>query len=375
MSLGWVIVIAIIKVVAVMGLILSLTPILIWFERKASAWMQDRMGPNRANVYLPGVKVNITLWGLIHAVADVVKLFSKEDITPANVNKVFYHVGPFITMTVACMTFAVIPLASPFLYGDPASPSKFLIQIADLNVGLLYILAVGGMGIYGLMVAGWASNNKYSMLGTIRSGAQLISYEVAMGLAVMGPILVYGSMRLPEIVEGQGAILWGAGWGFLLQPFACLMFITASFAETNRIPFDLPEGDSELVAGFHLEYSSMKFALFFMGEYTNILVASAFMVCLFFGGYQVPFLPTDTLYFYIGKIGLPLWLTSLVVVGIQFNVFIVKLLFFGFMFIWVRWTLPRFRFDQLMTVGWKYMIPLTLANVVVTGVVVFFMVR
>ncbi|MBI5846335.1 MAG: NADH-quinone oxidoreductase subunit NuoH [Deltaproteobacteria bacterium] len=375
MSLGWVIVIAIIKVVAVMGLILSLTPILIWFERKASAWMQDRMGPNRANVYLPGVKVNITLWGLIHAVADVVKLFSKEDITPANVNKVFYHVGPFITMTVACMTFAVIPLASPFLYGDPASPSKFLIQIADLNVGLLYILAVGGMGIYGLMVAGWASNNKYSMLGTIRSGAQLISYEVAMGLAVMGPILVYGSMRLPEIVEGQGAILWGAGWGFLLQPLACLMFITASFAETNRIPFDLPEGDSELVAGFHLEYSSMKFALFFMGEYTNILVASAFMVCLFFGGYQVPFLTTPVLYNLVGSIGLPLWMTSLVVVGIQFNTFIIKLLFFGFMFIWVRWTLPRFRFDQLMIVGWKYMIPLTLANVVVTGVVVFFMVR
>ncbi len=373
MSLGWEIIIAVVKVVAVMGLILSLTPILIWFERKASAWMQDRMGPNRANIYLPYVEKNLTLWGLIHAVADVVKLFSKEDITPANVNKVFYHVGPFITMTVACMTFAVIPLASPFKWG--LGPGQFFpIQIADLNVGILYVLAVGGMGIYGLMVAGWASNNKYAMLGTIRSGSQMISYEVAMGLAVMGPVLVYGSLQLPKIVEGQG-MLYGAGWGFVLQPLACLLFITAAFAETNRIPFDLPEGDSELVAGFHLEYSSMKFALFFMGEYTNILVAAGVMVCLFFGGYQVPFVPTPLLYKAVGFLGLPLWLTSLIVVGIQFNVFIAKLLFFGFLFIWVRWTLPRFRFDQLLEVGWKYMIPLTLANVVVTGIVVFFMVR
>jgi len=366
------IIIVFVKLVAIMGLLLTLMPVLIWFERKVSAWMQDRTGPNRANIYIPGIKVNLRLGGLVHAIADVVKLLSKEDITPQNVNKFLYHLGPFITMTVAAMTFAVIPIASPLrLGGGKVIP----IQIADLNVGILYVLAVAGMGIYGLIIAGWASNNKYTMLGSIRAGSQMISYEIAMGLAVMGPVLVYGSLQIPVIVEGQGSLISGISWGFLLQPVACLLFMTSAFAETNRIPFDLPEGDSELVAGFHLEYSSMKFALFFMGEYTNILVASGLIVSLFFGGYQIPFLATGTLYSIFGFLGLPELWSSIFVVVLQVLCFTVKLIFFGFFFIWVRWTLPRFRFDQLLELGWKYMIPLSLANMVVTAVVVYGFVR
>jgi NADH-quinone oxidoreductase subunit H len=371
LSLGAYIIVSLVKVVAIMGLILSLTPLLIWFERKASAWMQDRTGPNRANIYLPIVKKDIRLAGLIHTIADVVKLLSKEDITPQNVNKFLYHLAPFITMTVACMTFAVIPLASPLKIGDIMIP----IQIADLNVGVLYVLAVAGMGIYGLIIAGYASNNKYAMLGAIRSGSQMISYEIAMGLSVMGPVLVFGSLQIPQIVENQGNLFMGISWGFILQPIACLLFITSAFAETNRIPFDLPEGDSELVAGFHLEYSSMKFALFFMGEYTNILVAAGLITSLFFGGYQIPFLPTETLYSIFKFLHLPMIISSILVVLLQLGCFLVKLIFFGFLFIWVRWTLPRFRFDQLLEVGWKYMIPLSLANIVITAVVVYGFVR
>ncbi len=379
MSLGWIIAVSIVKVLVIMIIVLNLMPILIWSERKASAWMQDRIGPNRAAIPVFGKQIK--LFGMIHAVADVVKLLAKEDITPANANKILFHLGPFITMTVACMTFAVVPLASPFLFGDPAAPSVFKIQIADLNVGVLYVLAIASMGIYGLIISGWASNNKYTLLGSIRSGAQMISYEIAMGFSVMGVALVYGSLQLPVIVEGQGNlfsgvlgdVLGGSGvsWGMILQPVACILFITAAFAETNRIPFDLPEGDSELVAGYHLEYSSMKFALFFMGEYANMLVASALMVSLFFGGYQVPFLPTEVLRGLVAAIGLPLWGTSLLVCAVQFVTFVTKVIFFGFLFIWIRWTLPRFRFDQLMELGWKYMIPISLANVVVTGIVVF----
>lgn len=371
LSLGTYIIVSLVKVVVIMGIILSLVPLLIWFERKASAWMQDRMGPNRANIYIPIVKKDIRLAGLIHAIADVIKLLSKEDITPQNVNKFLYHLAPFITMTVACMTFAVIPLSSPLLIGDLSIP----IQIADLNVGVLYVIAVAGMGIYGLIIAGYASNNKYAMLGTIRSGAQMISYEISMGLAIMGPVLVYGSLQIPIIVEGQGNLFMGISWGFILQPIACLLFITSAFAETNRIPFDLPEGDSELVAGFHLEYSSMKFALFFMGEYTNILVAAGLITSLFFGGYQIPFVPTEALYNFFGFLSFPNLLSSILVVLMQIGCFIIKLIFFGFLFIWVRWTLPRFRFDQLLEVGWKYMIPLSLANIVVSAIVVYGIVR
>lgn len=414
-------VLILVKILVPFLIIFNIIPLLIWAERKGSAFIQDRHGPNRASIL--GLRVG----GLLHSLADVVKLMTKEDIIPTHVNKPFYILAPFLTLMIACVTFIVIPFAHPITI-DGVSYS---LQAADLNVGILYILAMTSMGVFGIMLAGWSANNKFALLGGARSSAQMFSYEISMGLSLISVILMTGSFQVGDIVAHQGAN--PLSWNFVSQPLACLMFIVASFAETNRTPFDLPEGESEIVAGYHVEYSSMKFAMFFMAEYANMIIASAMIASLFFGGWQVPFMSTDflrenangglflilmahgILFLIIGAsllarfkpgrygdkrdyemlvLGIPLLMLGLIIslltiIGggaielpdlgrqifaafIQFGMFIGKVLFFCWLFIWVRWTLPRFRYDQLMHLGWKVMIPLSLANVAVTAVVLLF---
>jgi NADH-quinone oxidoreductase subunit H len=405
------------KILGPFVILMQILPFLIWLERKGAAYIQDRRGPNRASI------LGIRLGGLIHSLADVVKLVFKEDIYPTHANKFIYALAPFLSMAVACMTFAVIPWAAPLEWNGQA----FSLQAADLNVGILYIFAISSMGVYGIMLAGWGSNNKYSLLGGLRSSSQMISYELTLSLSVVGVLILAGSLDLGTIVQSQSEKVWN--WNVLRQPLGCLLFIVAAFAETNRLPFDLPEAEAELVAGYHVEYSSLKFALFFMAEYVNMTIASALMATLFFGGWQVPFVGTETLrahatpilyYSVIGfgvisillgwlvlkrkrvanyhdarryepkVIGIPAVLVGMALVvgqilygpialngdasqiaaaAFQFGAFLAKILFFCWVFIWVRWTLPRFRYDQLMRLGWKVMLPLAILNVAATAAI------
>ncbi len=409
--------VAALKTFLIFFVVINIVPLLIWLERKGAAYIQDRRGPNRAAIF------GVRLGGLIHSLNDVVKLLFKEDIIPSHVNKPLFILAPMIAMFVATITMAVIPFGDPVVIGSHA---PFLLQVADLNVGLLYVFAVSSLGVYGVMLAGWAANNKYALLGGLRSAAQMVSYEVSMGLSVVGIFLMAGSLRLSDIVNQQGANLFH--WNIFLQPVAFFIFLAALFAETNRLPFDLPEGESELVAGFHVEYSSMKFALFFMAEYAHIIVGSCIIATLFFGGWNIPFVSSEWikmnadlvlkilwmglgLFSVVGgsllcrrfkkqrygdlrdfeplvfgvpgvltgfgllglfaifgnKVFLPEWGPSVLLAAIQIGVFLAKVLFFCFFFIWVRWTLPRFRYDQLMKLGWKIMLPLALANILVTA--------
>jgi NADH-quinone oxidoreductase subunit H len=330
------IIVAFIKIVLVLLVILTTVANLVYAERKISAAIQNRIGPNRVGP-----------WGLFQAPADVLKLFIKEDIVPAKANHFIHTLAPIISITVALTTFAVIPFGSTItLFGR-----EIKLMIADVNIGVLYILAMTSMGVYGLTLSGWASNNKYSLLGALRSSAQLISYEISMGLSVVGVMMVAGTLQLDRIVEMQS----GFAWNMFLTPIGFITFVVASFAETNRLPFDLPEAEPELVGGYHTEYSGMKFGTFFLAEYANMITSSALIVTLFLGGYQFPYLET---------FGLPaLWVSIL-----QILTFVVKVLAMLFFYMWIRWTIPRFRYDQLMNLGWKVMLPLALLNLVVTGV-------
>jgi NADH-quinone oxidoreductase subunit H len=410
------------KCVFMIALIMLMVVVLIWAERKGAAFIQDRTGPNRAGI--GGVR----LAGLVHPVADVLKLLFKEDVTPADRHKALYNVAPWVVFTVALCTYAVIP------FGDHLTVAgrQVALVVADLDVGVLYVLAVASLGTYGVVMAGWAANNKFTFLGGIRSTAQMISYEITMGLALMGLMMIFSSLKLSDMVAGQGDLLWGflPKWGVVVQPLGFILFIVAVYAETNRNPFDLPEGESEIVAGYHLEYSSMKFALFFMAEYAHMVVGAALIATLYFGGYQIPWLPRPVLEAHAGTLltlklagivvaslviamlflrrvqrekgkfgdardrepvlGMLFWLVlaaaaagglvlrpwtigpagaDLVATLFQVTAFVAKLVFFAWLFIWVRWTLPRFRYDQLMHLGWKVLLPLGVANVVVTAVV------
>lgn len=333
-------------------LVISLIPLLIWMERKVSAYIQDRRGPNRASIF------GVRLWGMIHNIADVIKLLTKEDIIPAGANKFYFVLAPAILMFVSFVAVAVIPFADSVYWEEGQVISM---QLADLDVGLLYILAISSLAVYSIMLAGWSSNNKYSFLGGLRASSQMISYEIAMGLSVVALFMISGSVGLNEIVRDQGPLPWH--WNFFRQPLAFFVFLAASYAETNRTPFDLPEGESEIVAGYHVEYSSMKFAMFFMGEYAAMVIASAVAASLFLGGWQVPFLSTENL-----RSMAPVFLhPSFFAAVLQMTTFLAKILFFCFLFVWVRWTLPRFRYDQLMSFGWRVMLPLALLNILATG--------
>jgi NADH-quinone oxidoreductase subunit H len=409
------------KILFMFLLIMGFVPLLIWAERKGSAFIQDRTGPNRAAV------LGIRLAGLVHPIADVLKLVFKEDVMPAERHRFLYAFAPMLVMIVAMSTYAVIPFGDYLQIGDRQIP----LVVADLEVGMLYILAIASLGTYGVALGGWASNSKYTFLGSMRSTASMISYEITMALALLGLFLIFGSLRLTDIVAGQGELLWGwlPRWGVVVQPLGFLLFIAAVYAETNRTPFDMTERDSEIVAGYHTEYSSLKFALFFMAEYAHMVVAAALISVLFFGGYQIPWLPRplledqagllltgtliaggiaslwiSALYFrrarrergwyndsrerepgflgtlaLLGGLGmlaallLQPWTiapagASIYATLAQTGFFIAKVAFFAWLFIWVRWTVPSFRYDQVMRLGWQIMLPLGLLNLVVTAV-------
>ena len=324
------------KIVVVLVVLLTVVAYAVWFERKVVARMQSRWGPTRVGPH-----------GLLQPIADAIKLLTKEDITPSGAFRLIYLVAPALAVITALLAFAVIPFGPSARFGGVE-----LFQISDLDIGLLFVLSVTSMGVYGIALAGWASNSKYSLLGSLRSSAQMISYELAIGLALVGVLLMSGSLSLRSIVESQSGTWWGflPRWNVFPQFVAFFCYLTAAFAETNRLPFDLPEAETELVAGYHTEYSSMKFAMFFLAEYANMVTVSCLATVLFFGGWHGPLFGPDWL-----RLVLPLLWFSL------------KVVCFLFLYVWIRGTLPRFRYDQLMAFGWKFLVPLALLNVVGTS--------
>ncbi|MBK7790103.1 MAG: NADH-quinone oxidoreductase subunit NuoH [Saprospiraceae bacterium] len=308
-------------------------------ERKVSALMQDRIGPDRAGPY-----------GLLQPLADGIKMFTKEELIPTNSSKYLFVLGPSIAMLTALMAGVVIPWAGPI----EAFGQQLTFQVSDINIGILYIFSVVSIGVYGIMIGGWASNNKYSLLGALRASSQMISYEIAMGLAIVALVMKSGTLSLGEIVTQQQ----GDWINVVYQPLGFLIFLICAFAETNRAPFDLPECETELIGGYHTEYSSMKLGLFLFAEYINMFVSSAVISALYFGGYNLPFQAA------LGLEGA--WLAVL-----QFGFFFLKIVFFIFLFMWVRWTIPRFRYDQLLHLGWKILLPLAILNIIITGLVMW----
>jgi NADH-quinone oxidoreductase subunit H len=342
---------ALVKIVCVIVPVLTMVAYAVLAERKISAWIQDRVGPNRTApplaLKIPVVGRLLQRWGIFQPLADGLKFLLKEDFTPSHVRKAYFWLAPAITMIPAFLVLAVIP------FGSNLGRQKMV--IADLNVGILYTFGIVSLGVYGIVLAGYASNSKYPFLGGIRSGAQLISYEIAMGLSVIPIFLIVGNLNLSEVIRWQAE----QGWLVLYSPVSFFIFMIAGFAETNRLPFDLPESETELVGGYHTEYSSMKFALFFLGEYANMIASSAMMVTLFWGGWTLPGLSR------------PAATSSLAIGLLHIAVFVAKMLAFMVVFIWVRWMLPRFRYDQLMDLGWRRFIPLALLNILVTAIVLW----
>ena len=330
-------------------------PVLTWVERKQSALMQDRIGANRADI------MGFTVLGLFHIIADALKMFTKEDFIPDGANKVLHTMSPIIALVPALLTFAVVPFGGQYTLFD----TEVNLVISDLDVGLLFVFAIASLATYGYVIAGWSSNNNWSLLGSMRTASQMISYEVTMGLTIIGVLMVYESMKLTEI----GAIqenFWM--WGIFLQPLGFIMFLTASIAENKRIPFDAPEAESELVAGYFTEYSGLKFGMFFMAEFIEMVTIGAIMTILFLGAWHIPFLSSATLlswFDFLGTTG-----SNLVLMFIHVGVFFAKVVFFIYLQMVIRWTLPRFRYDQIMKLGWKILLPLSLANILVTGLVI-----
>jgi len=323
-------------VVAVFTISLVIAMYSTYAERKVSALLQDRIGPNRAGPF-----------GLLQPLADGVKFFMKEEIIPSSANKFLFILGPSLAMMTACLTGAVIPWGGSLDFDDGA---QIALQVTDINIGVLYIFAVVSIGVYGVMIGGWASNNKFSLMGAIRASSQMISYEIAMGLSIIALIMTTGTLSVGEIVQQQTT----GYWNIVYQPLGFFIFMVCAFAECNRTPFDLPECEAELIGGYHTEYSSMKLGLYLFSEYINMFISSAVMSAFFFGGYDIP---------YIEYLNLDHNLVT--ILGSAF--FFFKIVMFIFLFMWVRWTLPRFRYDQLMNLGWKMMIPLAIINIILTG--------
>lgn len=404
---------------------LSFVAVLVWMERRGAGYFQDRSGPNRCHV------MGFRAAGLIQNIADAVKLIFKEDMVPGHIKHKFYFIlAPSLVFITAILSFAVIPFADTLIIGD----KSYVMQAIPTDIGILWFLAVVGFGVYGIILAGWSSHNKYGVLGGLRAAAQVISYEIPMGLALVALLTVYATVNLSEMAQYQGQLLFGfiPMWGVFLQPLGVVIFIVAAFAETNRTPFDLAEGESEIVAGFHVEYSSMKFALFFMGEYVAMFVSSALIITLYFGSYQIPWFSTETLvnnakpvvfllvllmpvaayYFcqwmkrnnrshyprpndprkmevkvYSAVIWTVVVVLEVILIGfllfssggagtrilvalLQTGTFLFKTFLMCFVYVWVRWTLPRFRYDQLQRLGWEKLLPLSLLNIFITSAVV-----
>jgi NADH-quinone oxidoreductase subunit H len=334
LSITTFVIISIIKSVAVLGVLLTAVAYSVWLERKVSAHIQNRWGPTRVGPF-----------GLLQPLADGAKFIFKEDLTQPHVYKPLYIAAPIISLVFAITSISVIPFGNWVDIG----PWGTYLQITDVNIGLLVVLGITSMGVYGVALAGWSSNNKYSLLGGLRASAQMISYEVSLGLSLVGVLIITGSLSLRDIVDAQRHL----HWNIFLQPVAFFIYLISAYAETNRTPFDLPEAESELVAGYHTEYSAMKFAMFFMAEYANMVTVACLATLLFFGGW-------------LGPVGGPPILQMILPV----LWFCLKVFFFMFLYVWVRWTLPRFRYDQLMAFGWKVLLPLAVANIVVTALIV-----
>jgi NADH-quinone oxidoreductase subunit H len=338
----------IILVVLVFAITMGVAAYSTYAERKIAAFMQDRLGPNRAGPY-----------GLLQPIADGMKFFFKEDFAPADADKWLFVAGPSLAMLIALLTSAVIPWSTALQLGGQSFP----LQVTDLNIGVLYITGAVSIGVYGIMIGGWASNNKFALLGAIRASSQMISYEIGMGIALIAIVLLSGSLSIHDIVTQQSGQLYnfswmpnGMAWNIFYQPIGFIIFLVCAFAECNRTPFDLPECEQELVGGYHTEYSSMKLGMFMFSEYVNMFVSSALISSLYFGGYSFPFM--DASIFQSSP-------NLLAFVG--FCVLFAKILFFIFFFMWIRWTIPRFRYDQLMHLGWRVLMPLAIVNMLLTG--------
>jgi NADH-quinone oxidoreductase subunit H len=357
-----------IKLVLVFLLMVQMVPVLVWLERRGSGFIQNRFGPNRVGPL-----------GLMQLLADAVKFLTKEEFVPQAATKLLFYAAPVFALLPGTLAFSAIPMATPIKWGE----YTFAVQGYDIGVGIVFILAVSSLAAYTILMAGWGSGNKFSLMGALRASAQTISYELALGLSIVGIILMYGTFNLTEMIHAQEGTLhfqafgytiassYIPNWGILYQPLAAILFFSAAFAESNRLPFDLAEGEAELVAGFHTEYGGFKMLLFFIGEYGHMMVASGLMATFFLGGYNIPWTTAEGVYQwvfgFVGSANAASALTAL----IHFAMFFAKLGVFLWIFIWVRWTLPRFRYDQLMDLGWKTMLPWALANTIVTAIVIF----
>ena len=374
-------VIALVLIGYAVGVLLSFGTVLTWVERKQAAVMSDRIGANRAYIRIPFTQVKLIWLGLFHGIADGLKMMLKEDFHPKTYDAVGFALAPWIVFTPVLLVFAVIP------FGGTVDPGKLIpvlagwfgdrtypLQIARLDAGLLVVFAFGGLTIIGAMLAGWSSNNKFSLLGAIRAGSQMISYEVVIALTVLGLILLYGTVDLGAMVQRQSGIVLGflPAWGIVYQPFAAILFLTAAIAENKRIPFDLPEAESELIAGYYTEYSAMKMGLFMFAEFIEIAIIGALFTTLFLGGYNLPYM-SDAGFMFPG--GHALALPHAAIVPLQLGVFLAKVLLVCSFQILVRWSLPRFRYDQLLSFAWKFMFPLALANLTATAVALWLMER
>lgn len=362
----------IIKMSVIFLLMVQMVPLLVWVERRGSAFIQNRFGPNRVGPL-----------GLLQLLADAVKFAFKEEFVPGKSHKAFFYMAPVLALLPGVLAFGSIPLSVPFTLSGDGWSHTFSTQVFDLGIGIVYVLGVSSLGAYALLLAGWGSANKFSLFGALRASAQMISYELALGLSLVGILLCYGTFNFTEMIQAQQEplvfALFGAkytflsflpAWGIFYQPLGALLFFVAVFAETNRLPFDLPEAEAELVAGYHTEYGGLKMLMFYIGEYGHMMVASALMATFYFGGYTLPFLSVE---------GVREFLTqtagfesanaiSLVTMLIFHLVLMTKIILFLWIFIWVRWTLPRFRYDQLMDLGWKKMLPWAIFNTIVTAV-------
>ncbi|MEM7448298.1 MAG: complex I subunit 1 family protein [Myxococcota bacterium] len=375
------------KIGFVLVIIFTFAPVLVWAERRQSAMIQDRVGPHRAGFRLFGRKIELA--GLLHPLADALKMIWKEDFVPAKADRLLHSLAPVITLVTAIGTFAVIPFADTLyleylwnalpVHGSVTGVA-IPMQVAKLNVGILFVFALAGTGVVGAAIAGYASDNKYSLLGGLRAAGQMVSYEVALGLTLVGCFMIYDTLRLEDMVLWQHRHVWG----IFIQPVAFLLYFTAAIAETKRIPFDVPEGESELVGGYFTEYSGMKFGMFFMGEFIEVVVLSALATTIFFGGWDLPLLDRSGLEFFGYALDFSVggyavyWdgsLPHIVVIALQTLTFIVKVSLLIWFQLMIRWSLPRFRYDQIMALCWKYILPLALLNVVATGVVLLLIER
>lgn len=366
------------KLVVIFLVMVQAVPILVWVERRGSAFIQDRLGPNRVGPL-----------GLMQLLADAVKFLTKENFVPANAKPILYYGAPMFALIPGAVAFSALPMSTPIqvaafeMFGQNWGPYTFLFQGYDIGIGIVFILGITSLAAYTLLMAGFGSGNKYSLMGALRASAQTISYELALGLSIVGLIMLYGTFDLTVMTLAQQgpftmnflghtvSTSYIPNWGIFYQPLAAILFFTTTFAESNRLPFDLAEGESELVAGFHTEYGGFKFNMFFIGEYGHMMIASGLMVIFFFGGYSIPYVTVEQVREWASSVATTAGGASGIVAALHFLSFFLKFIVFMWIFIWVRWTLPRFRYDQLMDFGWKTLLPWALANTILTALVIY----